>query len=86
MVTAAAVYYHKEMDSFSDSSYEMLVTKHEAGQIKKLSTFLYTPTRLALKRSEFALGKQESEGELQITTNRLILFPLVFPVYLDRDL
>ena len=57
MVTAAAVYYHKEIDSFSDSSCEMPVTKHEAGQIKKTEHSFIHPHQVGSEEVRVLTGE-----------------------------
>lgn len=42
-VTEAAVYYHKEIDSCSDSSCAMLVTKYEAEPIQRIDNSFTHP-------------------------------------------
>lgn len=61
-VTAAAVYYHKEADSFSDSGCTMLVTKHRVGPIKTLRTPLHTSLGWPWKAQSSHWGNKNLNG------------------------
>lgn len=65
MVIAAAIYCHKETDCFLGSSCAMTSMERDQSSNRTASH-----TRLAVKRSELLLKKQESEWELLINTNR----------------
>lgn len=77
MVIAVAEYYHKEIDSFLDSSYA--ITKHGAGPIKRTEKSFRHPHQVGSKEVRALTGETRIGMEIADHYKKVDSFPIGFP-------